>query len=103
MQGADEQVYEALVKGDLEAAGLGEKEYELLGYIKKLTEAAYTLTADDAEKLRESGWNDAEIAEAVYIGSLFAFFNRVADAFGLEDPNYFDQVQRGEMKNVPRK
>ena len=22
--------------------------------------------------------------------ALFAFFNRVADAFGLEDPNYFE-------------
>ena len=26
---------------------------------------------------------DAQIAEAVYITALFAFFNRVADAFGL--------------------
>ena len=26
-----------------------------------------------------------------FVTALFAFFNRVADAFGLEDPNYFDQ------------
>ena len=27
-------------------------------------------------------------SEGVYITALFAFFNRVADAFGLEDPGY---------------
>lgn len=40
-------------------------------------------------KLRGLGWTDPQIAEAVYITALFAFFNRVADAFGLDDPNYF--------------
>ena len=36
------------------------------------------------ERLRGLGWGDPEIAECVYITALFAFFNRVADAFGLE-------------------
>ncbi len=34
------------------------------------------------------GWTDPQIAEGIYITALFAFFNRVADAFGLEDPRY---------------
>ena len=40
------------------------------------------------QRLRDAGWTDPQIAEAVYITALFAFFNRVADAFGLEDPGY---------------
>ena len=31
--------------------------------------------------------SDEQIAEAVYITALFAFFNRVADAFGLDNPS----------------
>ncbi len=41
------------------------------------------MTADDAQTLREQGWNEAQIAEAVYVIAMFAFFNRVADAFGI--------------------
>jgi alkylhydroperoxidase family enzyme len=55
-----------------------------------VTEHAYRTTDEDVAGLRILGWTDAQIAECVYITALFAFFNRVADAFGLEDPNYFD-------------
>jgi len=41
------------------------------------------LSADDAQALRQLGWTEPQIAEAVYVISLFAFFNRVADAFGI--------------------
>lgn len=36
--------------------------------------------ADDVQKLRDYGWSDYQIAEAVYIIARFAFFNRVASA-----------------------
>jgi len=61
-----------------------------LRLVKLVTETAYRATADDTQKLRDAGWSDPQIAEAVYITALFAFFNRVADAFGLEDPGYGD-------------
>jgi alkylhydroperoxidase family enzyme len=31
-----------------------------------------------------SGWTELQVAEAVHIASLFATFNRVANAFGLQ-------------------
>jgi alkylhydroperoxidase family enzyme len=40
------------------------------------------------EGLRQHGWRDEQIAEAVYVTALFAFFNRVADAFGLTSQGY---------------
>ena len=49
---------------------------------------AYRTTDEEVQRLRDLGWTDPQIAEAVYITALFAFFNRVADAFGLEDPGY---------------
>jgi alkylhydroperoxidase family enzyme len=45
-----------------------------------ITKAAARST-DDAQKLRDAGWSEDQIAEAVYVTALFAFFNRVADAF----------------------
>jgi alkylhydroperoxidase family enzyme len=43
------------------------------------------------QKLRAAGWSEDQIAEAVYITALFAFFNRVADAFGVPAQDYLTQ------------
>jgi alkylhydroperoxidase family enzyme len=63
-------------------------EFALLAYVKLITEAAYRSTAADVQKLRDAGWSENQIAEAVYITAMFAFFNRVADAFGVPPQNY---------------
>lgn len=59
-----------------------------MNYVKLITDAAYRSTAEDVEKLRAAGWKEEQIAEAVYITALFAFFNRVADAFGVPSQDY---------------
>jgi alkylhydroperoxidase family enzyme len=84
---------QALAKGDLAGAGLSEAERGLLEYVSKVTEAAYRTTHEDVQKLRDLGWTEPQIAEAVYITAMFAFFNRVADAFGIEPQNYLEMNQ----------
>jgi alkylhydroperoxidase family enzyme len=42
------------------------------------------------QKLRDHGWTEPQIAEAVYIIAMFAFFNRVADAFGIAPQGYLE-------------
>jgi alkylhydroperoxidase family enzyme len=69
---------------------LSDAERALLEYAGKVTEAAYKTTAEDVQVLRDHGWTDPQIAEAVYITALFAFFNRVADAFGVPPQNYLE-------------
>jgi alkylhydroperoxidase family enzyme len=69
---------------------LSQAERALLDYVKKVTEAAYRTTPEDVQILREHGWTDPQIAEAVYITALFAFFNRVADAFGIAPQGYLE-------------
>ena len=59
-----------------------------MDYVKLVTDAAYRSTPEDVEKLRAAGWKEEQIAEAVYITALFAFFNRVADAFGVPAQKY---------------
>jgi alkylhydroperoxidase family enzyme len=72
----------------LDEAGLSTAERVLLDYAKLITDAAYRSTTEDVQKLRDAGWKEDQIAEAVYVTALFAFFNRVADAFGVPAQNY---------------
>ena len=81
---------QALAEGKLDEAALNPAERALLEYVKKVTEAAYRTTSEDVQILRDHGWTDPQIAEAVYITALFAFFNRVADAFGIPSQGYLE-------------
>jgi len=76
------------LEGKLDEAGLTTAERALLDYVQLITEAAYRSTSEDVEKVRAAGWTEDQIAEAVYITAMFAFFNRVADAFGVPPQNY---------------
>ena len=62
----------------------------MLEYAEIITQAAYRSTADDVAKLRNHTWTEDQISEAVYIIAMFAFFNRVADAFGVPPQHYLE-------------
>ena len=89
MQEPDPDVHDHLSRADLDGTPIPEAERQLLRFVETITRHAYKVTDDQVEGLRVAGWSDERIAECVYIAALFAFFNRVADAFGLADPNYF--------------
>ena len=80
----------AIAEGKLDEAGLTPAERVLLEYVTRVTEAAYRTTVEDVQLLRDHGWSEPQIAEAVYITALFAFFNRVADAFGIAPRGYLE-------------
>jgi alkylhydroperoxidase family enzyme len=77
---------EALRAGDLEAARLDRKERLLLEFVATVTQHAYRVTDRQVQVLREVGWSDEQIAEAVYDGALFNLFVRLADAFDIHPP-----------------
>ena len=81
---------QAIAEGKLEDAELTPAERVLLEYVTKVTEAAYRTTPEDVQILRDHGWSEPQIAEAVYITAMFAFFNRVADAFGISPQGYLE-------------
>ena len=76
MQGEDNAVVDALSRGDVEAAPVDTKMRKLLEFVALLTRQASGTTPDTIEPLREVGWSDEEISEAVYITALFAFFSQ---------------------------
>lgn len=76
--------------GQREKADFTAKEQALLDYVKVLTLTPADVKDTDVERLRKVGWTDKEIFEASFITALFAFFNRMADAYGLDySPNYW--------------
>ena len=81
---------QAIAEGRLDDAGLSPAERVLLEYVRKVTEAAWRTTPRDVQTLRDHGWTEPQIAEAVYITAMFAFFNRVADAFGVPPQGYLE-------------
>ena len=88
MQGATDEAVAAFIEGNLEKADLTGAELALMKYVELVSEAAYRTTPEDVQKLRDAGWKEEQIAEAVYIIALFAMFNRIANAFGVPVQNY---------------
>jgi len=88
-RGAADEVVSAIGRGQLDEAAVTDAERALLRFAKKITHESSRMTAEDIQELRDAGWAEPQIAEAVYITALFGFFNRVANTFGLTDPQYF--------------
>ncbi|HEY0701395.1 MAG TPA: carboxymuconolactone decarboxylase family protein [Candidatus Acidoferrales bacterium] len=82
------------MEGKLDEAGLTPAERALMTYVERVTNDAPRTTHAHVQKLRDAGWSEDQIAEAVYIIAMFAFFNRVADAFGVPAQDY---LSKGKM------
>jgi alkylhydroperoxidase family enzyme len=81
---------EALRNGDLDAADLTPPERLLLEFVGTIARAAYRVTDEQVEGLRQVGWTDEQVAEAAYVASLFSLFVRLADTFGIEPPAVYE-------------
>ena len=91
MQGEQfSEVASALRDGDLDRAPVSPAERLLLEFVGTLTRHAYRITDQQVQGLRDVGWTDAQIAEAVYDGALFNLFVRLADAFDIHPPAIMD-------------
>ncbi len=56
----------------------------LFRFADKLTTDPSTMTRDDLQSLRDAGWSDEAVHDAVQVISYFNYINRVADALGVE-------------------
>ena len=83
MQGGTQQEVDSAQAGDLNGPGFTTKEAALFEFLRTVTFAPADVVDGDLKPVREAGWSDPEIAEAVYVTGFFAMMNRVADAFGI--------------------
>ena len=80
----------SLSTGQLDDPSITPRERTLLEFVAKVTLESHKISPADINVLTTAGWDQSSIAEAVHIASLFAFFNRVANAFGLPSQHLSD-------------
>ncbi|HEX7860997.1 MAG TPA: hypothetical protein VF773_11760 [Verrucomicrobiae bacterium] len=70
---------------DLESARISSAEKELLRYVGKVAENASGITADDVERVKEAGWSEEAIYDALTVASLFKFYNTWNNGSGVQN------------------
>lgn len=71
-------------KKDPEKAPLSDKEKPLLQFVLKATKAPHAVTAEDVAALKELGWSEAEIFDALAHGARTVSTNILFDAFKVQ-------------------
>jgi len=56
----------------------------LLDFAVKLTRDPGQMSEQDVRRLREAGWDDRAITDAVQVIAYFNYINRIADGLGVE-------------------
>jgi uncharacterized peroxidase-related enzyme len=84
VQGGSTRALAAIQANDLESPELTIAEQALLEFARKVNLNSHQIAKSDVDTLQLAGWSQLQIAEAVHVAALFATFNRVANAFGLE-------------------
>ncbi len=65
---------------DWRTAGLSQADQALCAYAEKLTRTPAAMSEVDLQVLREAGFDDVALHDAVQVISYFNYINRIADA-----------------------
>lgn len=76
----------------IEQSGVTPAERLLLEFVGTIARDAYRVTDAQVNGLRDVGWTDEQIAEAVYEAALFSLFVRLADAFDIHPQARYDNA-----------
>jgi uncharacterized peroxidase-related enzyme len=77
------------IKRDYTKLDLPPAERAMLDYAVKLTVAPSTANETDVETLRAHGFDDRDILDIVYVICLYNFNDRMADATGITEHDFF--------------
>ncbi len=67
-----------------------------------MTQEQWQCREADLAGLRQAGWSDEAIVDAVGIVGLFNFITRVADALGVELNKEYATLARADFSGVPQ-
>jgi len=76
MNGGSAETLCAIQENKLRSPSLSEAEQALLTFVEKINGNSQAIGPADILSIREAGWDDAQIAEAIHVAALFATFNR---------------------------
>ena len=72
----------------------------LFRYIGKLAEHPFRVTASDIDKLKEAGWSEEAIYDALTVASVFKFYNTWNNGSGVQNMNSTDYLYSGKVLNT---
>jgi uncharacterized peroxidase-related enzyme len=81
--GASPEVAAAVREAAVEDIPVDENVRELLRFVQRIDHEAYKIVDADVDRLREMGWTDDELLEAVWTACLFNAIVRMVNTFGL--------------------
>jgi uncharacterized peroxidase-related enzyme len=81
--GAKPEVAEAVREAAVDDMPVDEKVRELLRFVQRIDHEAYKIVDADVRRLRDMGWTDDELLEAIWTACLFNAIVRMVNTFGL--------------------
>lgn len=88
--GVKPEIFDALMD-DIDMAPVDDKLKPVLRYVKKLTQDPYKMVQADADAVFDAGWDEAALADAIWICARFNMMNRLTLGHGLDaDPAAFE-------------
>ena len=94
LHGASPEQVDAARSGDIAAFTDDEETARFLPLAEKITRHAYKVTDDDIQRLRDDGWSDEKILEAVGVVVFFNLINRLADTLGIAEDDFQAELER---------
>jgi uncharacterized peroxidase-related enzyme len=94
LHGASPEHVDAARRGDITAFTDDEETARFLPVAEKITRHAYKVTDGDIQMLRDDGWSDEKILEAVGVVVFFNLINRLADTFGIAEDDFQAELER---------
>ena len=88
--GIKPEIIEQLVE-DVDTAPIKESLKPVFRYLKKLTLSPSKLIAPDVEQVKAAGWSEDALHEAILVGCLFNFYNRLLDGHGIKGNKHIYQ------------
>jgi uncharacterized peroxidase-related enzyme len=83
--GTDSKYADAVLNGALDDPAIPTEVRALAELATDITQHAYRITADDLDRVRSRGWDQAQMLEAVWVACSFNAIVRLADTFGLRE------------------
>jgi len=80
--GVEPSVIEQMVR-DIDTAPIDNQLRPVFQYLKKLTLSPSKLTEADVKKVTDAGWSEEALHQAILVGCLFNFYNRLLDGHGI--------------------
>lgn len=81
---------------DFRTSRLSDAEKVLFGFLAKVNRTSNQIRQTDVDEVKQAGWSDEAIYDAITVCSLFNFYNRWCDAAGVQDMPAAGYAMSGE-------